>query len=343
MNKFNHPSTKIWQYLALPITFLFAILASTRRLLYRIGVKKTITASVPVIVVGNITAGGSGKTPLAITLTHYLTQQGFKVGIVTRGYGGSGAQQSIVVTHKTPVSLAGDEAVLLATQTTAIVVVNKNRNQAIQTAIQLGASIIISDDGLQHYAMGRQIEIVILDSMRGVGNGWLMPSGILREPISRLSKVDLIVFHQRMGQKTVINKRLSSYLAQNNVYDMVLQASAMVNVATGQKITLDINASPQKFSGKKAYCVAGIGLPESFFAQVAQLGFEVIARPFPDHYAFSEQDFVGMDDYPILMTQKDCVKCYPFAKDNMWYLAVNAKLELAFFEQIIQKINPYSN
>ena len=326
---------KFWQILLLPLSFLFALIVITRRFLYHIGVKKIIHNKVPVIVVGNIMVGGSGKTPLTIALAKHLNHQNFCVGIVSGGYGGTHKNGNLIVTPDTLVSLAGDEPVLLAKQTQAIIVVNKDRVSAVKKAVDLGANVIISDDGLQHYRMGRKIEIALIDSTRGVGNSFLLPSGLLREPVSRLKSVDFIVHHHRMGKQATYPHCLQNKLKQSNVYSMNLVPTTLVNALTSKQITI----SDLLKQAKKVHTVAGIALPDSFFAQLKALGFEVIEHRFSDHYVFSKTDFETMTDYPILMTQKDWVKCVDFANNDMWYLSVDAQLEEAFLTQITKKIH----
>ncbi|BAS68216.1 tetraacyldisaccharide 4'-kinase [Bathymodiolus septemdierum thioautotrophic gill symbiont] len=292
-------------YLLLPISAIFYLLSLIRKVLYYFGILKTHQFDVPVIVVGNITVGGTGKTPIVMTLVEYFKAQGKKVGVVSRGYGGIHQQGSLLVKETTAVELSGDEPLLIATQTGAVVMVNKKRTQAVQDLIDNhSVDIVISDDGLQHYAMGRAIEICVEN---GFGNGFLLPAGPLRESIARLDKVDFVL-------------------------QSVLKPLAFINLKTQEVQPLDY------FKKQTCHGVAGIGKPSKFFTVMYDLGVDLIEHPFADHHLFIKSDLDFKDTHPIIMTAKDCVKCKQFATQQMWYLQVEAELSGDFLKQLDEKI-----
>lgn len=315
---------KVWQLLLLPFTALFYGLVFIRKKAYQFNFKKIITFEIPVIIVGNISMGGSGKTPLTIALVQYFQQQGYCVGVVSRGYGGQHKSNNLVITDTISSQLSGDEANLIYQQTKAVVVVNKNRVFAVKKAIDLGVNLVISDDGLQHYRMGRQVEIAVIDNIQGFGNGYLLPSGILREPISRLDEVNIVVYHQRAGgQKSFKKQHYPSY-------EMQLKPVCFTQIKTNKSINIDDFLAQYP----RVYAVAAIAQPDSFFAQLKDLGFKVISKAYSDHYLFNADDFKDKSNYPILMTQKDCVKCVSFANEKMWFLSVEVDLPPPFFQQL---------
>jgi len=309
---------RLTNLLLLPLSAVFFIVSRLRFYCYKLGVLRVSHTKTPVIVVGNITVGGSGKTPIVIALCHYFEQQGKRVGVVSRGYDGEYKQDTLLVTESTKPAECGDEPALIASETKANVVVAKRRSLAVQYLIERDlADIIISDDGLQHYAMGRQVEIAVIDSVDGFGNGLLLPAGPLRELPSRLSSVDIVV-NNGSGDDAKISSRLV--------------AKQFVNVVTGEKKSLD------SFKATRCYGIAGIAKPERFFATLKALEIDVVKKPFSDHHPFSDNDLSFEKGYPILMTSKDCVKCRTFATSQMWYLAVNAELSDGFYQQLESKL-----
>jgi len=279
----------------------------------------TITRfNVPVVVVGNITVGGSGKTPIVIALANHFRQQGKQVGVVSRGYRGSHQQGSLSVDQNTEAQLSGDEPLLIAIQSQVPVMVNADRAQAVKDLIiEHSVDLVISDDGLQHYAMGRQVEIAVVDGERRFGNGFFLPAGPLRESPSRLKTMDFVINNgaQHTGEITSILKPIK-----------------FANVATSEEQMLDF------FNDQTCHAVAGIGHPQRFFDTLTQLGIKVEAHAFADHHAFTQTDLAFDDDYPILMTAKDCVKCREFATDQMWYLQVEAELSDDFLTELTNKL-----
>jgi tetraacyldisaccharide 4'-kinase len=309
---------RLTNYLLLPVSGIFYVLSAFRRFFYRVGLLTITRFNVPVVVVGNITVGGSGKTPIVIALANHFRQQGKQVGVVSRGYRGSHQQGSLSVNQNTEAQLSGDEPLLIAIQAQVPVMVNADRAQAVKDlVIEHNVDLVISDDGLQHYAMGRQVEIVVVDGRRRFGNGFFLPAGPLRESESRLKTVDFIINNgaEHVGEIT-----------------STLKALMFVNVATNEEQPLEF------FNQKTCHAVAGIGYPQRFFDTLIQLGVEVETHAFADHYTFTQTDLAFDDDYPILMTAKDCVKCIEFATDQMWYLHVEAELSDDFLTELTNKL-----
>ncbi|WP_221798675.1 tetraacyldisaccharide 4'-kinase [Oceanobacter mangrovi] len=280
----------------LPLNWLFVVVAVLRRIYYAVFPPKAV--SVPVVVVGNINVGGTGKTPLITWLVERAMQLNMRVGVVSRGYGGKSEQYPLEVTADTDVSLCGDEPRLLANRTGCTVVVDPQRRRAVEY-LQGKVDIIFSDDGLQHYAMPRVAELVVVDGERRFGNGWTLPVGPLREPRARLQTVDAVLV---------------------NGEDFVLEPLSLRRGDTNEQADL------LALEGKKVHAVAGIGHPARFFTTLRQLGMELIEHPFNDHHEFKPEDLDFGDGLPVVMTEKDWVKCRAFAAANSWYLPVGAVL-----------------
>ncbi|CAC9575930.1 Tetraacyldisaccharide 4'-kinase (EC 2.7.1.130) [uncultured Gammaproteobacteria bacterium] len=305
-------------YLLLPVSVVFYLLSFVRKILYRIGLLSTYHFDAPVVVVGNITVGGSGKTPIVMALVKHFKQQGKKVGVVSRGYGGTHTKGSLLVDKNTLASLSGDEPLLIATQSDVWVMVNKNRAQAVRDLItQYKLDIVISDDGLQHYAMGRRVEVAVVDGERRFGNGFFLPAGPLREPVARLKSVDFVINNgaQHTGE-----------------YTSKLTPKSFINLSTGVAQSLDF------FEKIACYAVAGIAHPQRFFDTLSELGILVEPHAFSDHYAFTEKDLSFTKDYPIIMSAKDCVKCRQFATKQMWYLHSEVDLSDDFLTKLDAKL-----
>lgn len=300
----------------LPLSWLFCLLVWLRRLLYRLKIFKTHRLSVPVVVVGNITVGGSGKTPLVIWLAEHFKELGLKPGIISRGYGGSAEYWPQQVLPGSDPAAVGDEPVLIAQRTRCPVSVGPDR-VAAALAIQryLDCDVIISDDGLQHYALGRDIEIVVIDGERGFGNEYCLPAGPLRENASRLKSVDMVVSNGTTGPGRFIMQ-----LGNIKVVNLLdsKQTRKLADFKTEQTI----------------YAVAGIGNSERFFKQLENAGIRIERLGFPDHHKYTEDDLQIAGDAPILMTEKDAVKCRRFAKPNHWYVQVDAQLHDTFAVRI---------
>lgn len=304
-------------WLLAPLSFLYGLISWFRRIAYQQGWFKSQKFNIPVIVVGNISAGGTGKTPLTLAIVNYLKEQGYQPVIVSRGYGGKTEYPALVTSQSTPQQV-GDEPLLMFLQSQVPVVVAPKRAEAVAYVMQhnLG-NVVICDDGLQHYALARDIEIAVIDGARGLGNGHFLPQGALRESAQRLQSVDFVV----------INGEGYTY---PSAYMMTLQAASWLNVAQADCV------APQ--APQKIHAVAGIGNPERFFKQLQQQGFEVIKHPFADHHQFVAQDIHFSDDLPVVMTAKDAVKCQQFALDNLWQVPVEAQLYPQFYAALNQKL-----
>ncbi len=305
--------------LLLPFSWLFAACVSVRRLLYRMGIFKTERFKVPVIVVGNIVVGGTGKTPFVIWLVNFLRENGFKPGIVSRGVGGKTQRHPVQVSRNDAASQVGDEALLLMQRADCPVVICRDRAKAVQTLIRHHeCDIIISDDGLQHYRMGRDIEIVMVDGKRQFGNQQLLPAGPLREKLSRLNEADFVVTQDGDDENTC---------------SMKLKPLEFVSVINPEQ-TLSFADFPRN----KSHAVAGIGHPERFFAVLRAAGFDIIPHRFSDHHLYLPHDLDYADSLTILMTEKDAVKCEAFANDRYWYLRVAAVMPDSFAQALLNKI-----
>ncbi len=299
----------------MPLSMIYLDVIRLRRFLYRKGFFKSTRLPVPVIIVGNITVGGTGKTPLVIWLADYLQKAGFKPGIISRGYRGQSDKKPLLVHPETDPALAGDEPVVIARHTTAPVMVGEQRVEvALNLLKQNHCDVIISDDGLQHYALQRDIEIAVIDGLRRFGNGYCLPAGPLREPVERLNEVDLVIVNGEAREK--------------NEFSMSFDADVAINLKSGQKRAL------KEFCGKPCHALAGIGNPDRFYRMLAGKGIEFQRHSFPDHYKFTPESIHFNDTGTVLMTEKDAVKCTSFAKDNFWYVPIRARPQTHFIQQL---------
>lgn len=313
-----------WVYLLLPLNWLFCCISWLRKY-YLIRFAQESVA-VPVIVVGNISIGGTGKTPLIIALVEYLQQQGHSPGVVSRGYGGKASHYPYLLTDATQAAESGDEPLLIFRATNCRVCVAPDRVAAAKVLVEQGCSIVLSDDGLQHYRLARDIEIAVVDGVRFFGNSYRLPVGPLREPISRLKSVDIVVLNNsRQAQLPVYDFPL---------FDMKLSASAWRKLQDQQLISLD----KLQFE-KSIHAVAGIGNPQRFFNTLDGLSLTYKPHIFADHHKFSAADFQFVNNDPVVMTEKDAVKCQSFAKPQWYSLIVNAQLDAEFWQFFQQKIN----
>lgn len=308
-----------------PLSFLYRVITQLRRWLYRLGILSSWKSPVPVVVVGNISVGGTGKTPLVIALVDLLQSQGWKPGVVSRGYGGTNRQQPLIVQNNTSPSLCGDEPALVAQRTGQPVCVCVNRALAVQYLLsKANVNIIVCDDGLQHYALQRDIEIAVVDRDRQHGNQRLLPAGPLREPVSRLRSVDFIV---ESGDT------LEEGSARSFSYRRVLEDAVRLDGMARQKL--------QAFSGTRCHALAGIGFPQRFFDHLEALGIELVKHPFPDHHAYTKVDLQVADELPVLMTEKDAVKCRELASqpERCWVAELHAELPEKFNQTFLAKVD----
>lgn len=314
-----------WLWALWPLSLLLQGVAGLRRRQLQ---GRARPASVPVVVVGNITLGGTGKTPMIIALVRYLQAQGLQPGVISRGYGGSAPCYPYLVTAVSPVAESGDEPLLIALETGCPVMVGADRNASVQQLISAHqCDVILSDDGMQHYKLSRQWEICLLDGARLLGNGWCLPAGPLREGARRLQEVDCVVLNGTPPPSAQLDKVLA--LAPP-LHTMQLRPSHWCNLLTGERRELgELDFSTQPVVN----AVSGIGNPERFFNTLRDLGIHVRGQAFPDHHAFTAEDLAWVGLRPLLMTAKDAVKCRPFAQPDWWYLSVEADLPDALLGQ----------
>lgn len=305
--------------LLLPLAYIFSDIVRFRRFCYLRGFKKSEKLPVPVIVVGNITLGGTGKTPLVIWLANLLKNSGYKPGIISRGYGGHSDTWPLVVNTTSDVKQVGDEPLLIAAKTRLPVVVDPSRIAAAKKLLaEFDCNVVISDDGLQHYLLKRDIEIAVIDGERRFGNGYCLPAGPLREPVDRLSSVDFVVVN---GEKYA-----------DHEFSMLLTGDSAVNMKSGEQKSL------QEFTHEECHALAGIGNPDRFFKMLESKGLSCMTHSFPDHYQFEPGDIDFGDNKPVLMTEKDAVKCTQFASPRHWVVPVKAQLEQRFQHEILDLI-----
>lgn len=300
-----------WLWLLLPVSWLYGFITMVRRQAYQVGLFSSYRAPIPLMVIGNITVGGSGKTPLIIALVTHLQKQGIKVGVISRGYGGDSNQMPALVHADSLPSIVGDEPCLIVNMTGAAMAVCPNRKQAITTLLNAhpDLQLIIADDGLQHYALQRDIEWIVVDASRGFGNQQLLPTGFLREPMSRLTGAN-VVYHEKSDRTTKDNKqakakRLTMYLQADKLQPLWSSAVEIDGLSVAAKTPMLL--MPPIPNGR-VHAVSGIGYPQRFFDTLMALGFDVIGHAYPDHYDFSLTELLQYSELPIIVTSKDAVK-----------------------------------
>ena len=313
-----------WLWILWPLSLITKKISEKRLKKFLSGKTKPWKPDIPVIVVGNIVAGGTGKTPFVIWLAKKLTNLGYKPGVISRGYGGKAKKYPLVLDESTKVKMSGDEPRLIFHNAKVPVYVSPNRVQAAKRMVEdTECDVIISDDGLQHYALGRDVEIVIFDGSRGVGNKLCLPAGPLREPIERIDSVDFIV----SSHTTLLEQGI-----KENVI-MKFKATEWERLSDKKRVSLD--SWPL---GRIVHGVAGIGNPSKFFITLKELGFEVIEHSFPDHYQFMEEDLTFSYQLPIVMTEKDAARCRKIINKNIWVLKIEANLPEKFALQIANEM-----
>ena len=305
-----------WFVALLPLAAIYWVLVALRRSLYRIGVLKTARAAVPVIVIGNITAGGTGKTPTTIWLSREMKARGFCPGIVSRGYGGSKSGASMRVDAESDPAVAGDEPVLIAMRTQCPVVVDADRARAANMLIEDGVDLIIADDGLQHYALGRDYEICVIDGSRVLGNGLLLPAGPMRETLGRIERVDQVLVNGRIA---LDSQALPAGMQNAIEFSLVASEACRLNGSLSRPI--------DRFADTTVHAVAAIGNPQRFFDLLRGHGLQVIEHAFPDHAPISRGVLDFADDFDILMTEKDAVKLGRELSDRYWYIPVDLEMD----------------
>ena len=310
---------RAWGRRLAPLSLPYAAAVQVRRALFRRGVRKTHRVGVPVVIVGNIAVGGTGKTPLVVWLVQRLREHGFSPGVICSGYRGQARDWPRQARADSDPIEVGDEAVLVAKRCACPVAAGPDRVAAARSVLRDGkVDVIVSDDGLQHYRLARNIEIAVLDGERRHGTGWCLPAGPLREPVSRLGAVDFVVTKGR---------------AHEGEFGMELCGRRLRPIAD-DAVTID----PDELPSRTVNAVAGIGNPASFFRKLCELGLQVSPRTFPDHHRFSAADIEFDDARPVIMTEKDAVKCRLFATGRHWYLPVEARIDPAFETALIDRL-----
>ena len=299
------------------LSAVFGMLVRARRALYARGWCRAIRVAVPVIVVGNINVGGTGKTPLVIWLAGRLAALGLPVAVVSRGYGRRGRRGLVPLLASSSANEVGDEPLVIARRAQCPVYVGSDRVRAAQAAIAAGAAVVIADDGLQHLRLARDVEVALADTQRGFGNGALLPAGPLREPATRLDTVSAVVwsvesFGPGAGQRWEPLQRPG--------LRMLLAGSELQAVGSSGR-----GCALASLAGQRVHAVAGIGNPRRFFASLRAAGLQPIEHPFPDHHHYRAADLQFADTLPVIMTEKDAVKCHAFAPAQCWYLPVTAR------------------
>jgi tetraacyldisaccharide 4'-kinase len=303
-----------------PLSLVYAGVVSWNRSRLEEGQRQRVLPLKAVIVVGNLTVGGSGKTPMTAWLALRLRAAGYRPGIVSRGYGRRQAQTSRLVEAGDDPDQVGDEPILLARHTGVPVWVDRDRVRAAQALAERGVDVVISDDGLQHHRLPRDISILMLDGRRRFGNGLCLPAGPLREPRSVASRADFVV---NTGGKP-----------QEGEYTMTLVAADNLHAVA----RFGVSRPLREFAGRPAHAVAGIADPERFFIALEDAGVDVIRHPLPDHHRFRARDIRFDDHWPVLMTEKDAVKCRSFADERHWYWPVSAEPETAFQKALLERL-----
>ena len=308
------------KWLLWPVGWIVGALVRLRRAAYRHGLKTVTTLPIPVIVVGNITVGGTGKTPCVIWLAQQLTARGYRVGVVSRGYGGKAAVWPQRVESGSDPAVVGDEPVLIARATGCLVVVGPDRVVAARSLLEHAEmDVLLCDDGLQHYALGRNMEIAVVDGSRALGNGLCLPAGPLREGADRLRTVDVVV----------VNGGTWNYA---DAIRVAAVPDRVYRLAGSEEKVLD------DFRGQRVHAVAGIGNPQRFFDLLTDSGLIVTPHSLPDHARLSPEDLEFGDQLPVLITEKDAVKCQSFAADNVWCVAVAIKFDTDHDERLMRRV-----
>jgi len=308
-----------------PLGWLYRLGVALRRAAYASGLLQIHRVGKPVIVVGNLTVGGTGKTPLVAWLAQQLSLTGLKVGIVSRGYGRSGSDP-LAVHGTSSWRQVGDEPLLLASLTGCDVVVSRDRFAGARKLVSLGVDVVIADDGLQHLRLARDCELVVIDGARGFGNGRLLPAGPLREPASRLRNADIVVVN---GSPEHASLRGSA------------EKGLQMSLYGGDAHRVDGLAMPEPlehFRGRRVHAVAGIGNPQRFFRDLRARGIELVEHPFPDHHPFTADELTFGDDLPVLMTQKDAVRCKEIESARLWYVPVVARFSESQAKELLDRV-----
>lgn len=316
-----------WGVLLLPFSGLYWLVIVIRKYLYERGVLRTHRAAVPVVVVGNITAGGTGKTPTVVWLVEELRKRGFSPGVVSRGYGGAFSGTSMRVEPDSNAAVVGDEPVLLARRARCPVVVDPDRVRASKMLVEDGVDVIVTDDGLQHYRLGRDYEICVVDGKRGLGNRRLLPGGPLRERPQRLDDVEQVLVNGRLsGDQYVLTNAEQNAI----VFDLVAHDAHRLNGSLARPL--------ERFAGTTVHAVAAIGNPQRFFDLLRSRDIQIIEHRFPDHATLESGALDFGDNFEVFMTEKDAVKLGRLSTDKFWYVPVELKMDPLLAAPLIEQI-----
>ncbi len=313
-------------WVLLPLSGVYWLVSGCRRMLYRGGLLPTRRTGAPVIIVGNITAGGTGKTPVVIWLVRELQRHGFRPGIVSRGYGGSQSKSPMRVDADSDPRVVGDEPVLLARRTSCPVIVDADRVRAAEMLVEDGVDVIVGDDGMQHYRLDRDYEICVIDGARGLGNRRLLPAGPLRESPSRLEQVDELLVNGPLRDAAEMSAAEQNALQ----FELVAEQSVRLNGSLTRPLG--------DFAESTVHAVAGIGNPSRFFALLRGWGIQVIEHPLPDHAQLSAGALSFGDGFDVLMTEKDAVKLGTRVADKFWYVPVELEMDPALALPVIEQV-----
>ena len=313
--------------LLIPLSLLYGAMTALRRALFRLGVFRRERLPVPVVVVGNIVAGGAGKTPVTLFLARALAAAGFRPGIVSRGYGRTDDQRLVTVTASSTTADVGDEPLLLARRSGCPVVVGRDRAAAGRLLVDQRGDVGLADDGLQHYRLARDVEICVVDAGRQLGNGWLLPAGPLREPRSRLGTVDLVLLN---GGTAAPQGSGETPLVQGTAFTLGAEEAVRLD-GTARRPLAD-------FRGRPVHAIAGIGNPGRFFRLLESHGIEVLPHPLPDHAAPAPGVLAGLRDAEVLMTEKDAVKLQSSDAPGAWYVPVELEMEEAVRQRLVDSV-----
>ncbi len=315
-----------------PLAWLYRAISESRR--RKAWQAQSESLPVPVVVVGNITVGGTGKSPLTARLVECMRQKGWQPVILSRGYGGKSDSYPLLVKEGTPAGVCGDEPLMLSLATGCPVVVDPQRLRGARWALEHGlGNVLICDDGLQHYRLPRDIELAVFDAQRGIGNGALLPVGPLREPVDRLNSVDFVILNGAEFPATGESIDEFASTEHSDIHAMALRPASLVNINSGE------TRAPEALNGKPVRGVAGIGNPGRFFDTLRLLGAHVQEEAFPDHHRFRPEDLASGAGEWLVMTAKDAVKCRGFAPDNAWVLTVDACLSEPFEQRFLERLN----
>ena len=320
----EHPGPSLLQ----PLGWLYGSLMRVRRRAYQAGWLRTEETGVPVVVVGNLTVGGTGKTPLTIWLAGALKGQGFSVGIVSRGYRGRGDGEPRVVDAQSDWRDVGDEPLILARRSGCATVVARDRAAGARLLAARGANLILADDGLQHLRLARVCELLVIDGARGFGNGRVLPAGPLREPLLQPLRAGAVVVNGEAAHASLIHTFTSG-------------SALTMRLVAQDAVALDSGVAPRPLSSFRAtrvHAVAGIGNPQRFFGTLRAAGIELIEHAYPDHHPFTPGELAFEDELPVLMTEKDAVKCASFPSPRLWYVPVTAQFSDADARELLQRV-----